>query len=85
MRLHVPTDGSLRMQMEILLLYAFVWASLAVLSSTAEHPFEVLRVSLITRIHSRGNYGRVHSSLLVLRIDYNYFSKYECHLDHSAM
>jgi hypothetical protein len=75
MRLHVPTDGSLRMQLEILLLYALVWSSLAVLSSTAEYPFEAIRVSLIAGIRSHGNYGLVLSSLLVLRIDYNNFPK----------
>ena len=62
-----------------------MWVPVAVLSSTAEYPFEAVGVSLIARISSRGNYGHVHSSLLVLRIDYNSFSKYECHLDHPAM
>jgi hypothetical protein len=86
MRLHVPADGSLRMQLDILLLYALVWASLTVLSSsTAEYPFEALQVSLIARIRSHGNYGHVLSSLLVLRIDYNSSSNYDCYLDHPAV
>ena len=55
------------MQLEFLLLYASVWSSLDVLSAaTAEYPFEALRVSLIARIRSHGNYGHVHSSLGVV-------------------
>ena len=64
MRLHVPTDGSLRMQLEIHLLYSLLWASLVVLSSsTADYGFEAFRVSPIVRIRSHGNYGHVYSSL----------------------
>ena len=84
MRLRVPTDGSLRMHLEILLLYALVWASLAVLSSTAKYPLEACRFPLIARRRSQGQYGRVHSSLMMLRIDCKKFSKCDCHLDHSA-
>jgi len=80
MRLHIPTDVTLRMQLEILLLYALVWTSLAVFCpSTAEYPLEACWLPLGDVL--RNNAGVF---IRVLLLDYKEFSKCYCRLDHSA-